>query len=181
MRLIQMHSPNHNSREMHEIDAVTLHADASGNARQSADWCCTPKPKNPTPVSYHVIVDRDATVYRLVDVKRRAWHAGKSAFLGRTDVNDFAIGLCFSNRNDGKEPFTDLQYTAGAALVAEWMRAYPRITMERIHSHKAIRDEWLASHPGTAEPKSDPRGFDLIRFKTLVAAELAKPLLPPAA
>jgi N-acetyl-anhydromuramyl-L-alanine amidase AmpD len=175
MRLIQLPSPNHGQRPASvEIDAVTLHADASTSAKASAEWCCTPPPKNPKPVSYHNIVERDGAVYRLVDVRRRAWHAGKSSFRGRVDVNDFSIGLCFSNRNDGTEKFTDLQYSVGAALVALWMREFPQIAIDRIHTHAAVRDEWLKGHPATAEVKTDPRGFDMTRFRTLVAFECAE-------
>ncbi len=172
MKLVQMKSPNHGPRPVGvEIDCVALHADASTNAKASADWCCVPAPKNPNPVAYHTIVERDGRVYHLVDPMRRAWHAGKSSFMGRDDVNDFAIGLCFSNRNDGKERYTDDQYTVGAALVAGWMKRFPKITLERITTHAIIS-------PGR---KTDPLGFDVVRFKTLVAAELARLSLPPAA
>lgn len=175
MKLIQLPSPNHGPRPAGvEIDAVTLHADESTSAKASANWCCVQKPKNPNPVSYHRIVDRDGAVFHLVDVRQRAWHAGKSSFLGRVDVNDFSIGLCFSNRNDGKEKFTDLQYSVGAALVATWMHDFPKITLERIHTHARIREEWLIGHPASAVVKTDPLGFDMTRFRTLVAFEYAE-------
>jgi N-acetylmuramoyl-L-alanine amidase len=170
-----MPSPNHGPRPAGvEIDAVTLHADASPSAKASANWCCVPAPKNPKPVSYHNIIERDGTVFRLVDARQRAWHAGKSSLLGRVDVNDFSIGLCFSNRNDGKEKFTDLQYSVGAAIIAQWMSDFPKISIERIHTHARIREEWLIGHPASADVKTDPLGFDMTRFRTLVAFECAE-------
>lgn len=144
-------SPNHNARPKGvAIDTLVLHADASPDAKSSISWIRSPESK----VSYHVLIDRDGSVYRFVDTARRAWHAGKSVFQGRENVNDFSIGLSFANRNDGKEPYTDLQYQVGAAVAAGWMRVHPAITLDRITTHAAIS-------PGR---KTDPLGFDLPRF-----------------
>lgn len=161
MKLIQKQSPNFNTRPVGvAIDAIVLHATAADDTQQSVNWCC----KGESKVSYHTIVDRDGTVYHLVDPVKRAWHAGVSTYQGRKDVNNFSIGLSFGNNNAG-EKYTDDQYRVGAALVATWMKRFPALSLERITTHAAIA-------PGR---KTDPVGFDMVRFKTLVAAELAKP------
>lgn len=159
MKLIQHTSPNFNTRPC-PVDAVILHATADSDTAGSVSWCCTPKPKNPNPVSYHVIVDRDGTVYALVPTIRRAWHAGVSSFQGRANCNDYTIGLSFANRNDGKEPYTDEQYEVGALLVAGYMKTYPLITLERITTHAVVALPFGR--------KTDPLGFDLPRFLHLV-------------
>lgn len=167
MKLVQMTSPNKGARPVGvEVDCIVLHATADDDTMASVRWCCTPKPDNPNPVSYHSIIDRDGTVYHLVSPIKRAWHAGISHYKGRDDVNDFSVGISFGNRNDGKEKYTDQQYLTGAALVASLMKAFPKITLERITTHAEIA-------PGR---KTDPVAFDMVRFKTLVAAELAKPM-----
>jgi N-acetyl-anhydromuramoyl-L-alanine amidase len=163
MRLIQRASPNHNHRPS-VVDAIVLHATADSDTQQSVEWCCTPKPANPNPVSYHAIIDRDGTVFSLVPTELRAWHAGVSTFNGRANCNDYTIGLSFANRNDGREPYTDQQYAVGAALIAQWMRKHSAITLDRITTHAII-----------ARPlgrKTDPLKFDLQRFTALVIAEL---------
>lgn len=165
MKLVQRPSPNSGPRRIDAIDMILLHATADSDTEASVSWCCTPKPKNPNPVSYHCIIDRDGTVFQLVDVTRRAWHAGVAQFGDHTDVNTHSIGISFANRNDG-EKYSDAQYLVGAALAAQYMRRFPRITLDRITTHAAV------ALP--AGRKTDPAGFDMIRFKTLVVAELAR-------
>lgn len=141
------------------VDTIILHADAAPSAAHSIAWIRKAESK----VSYHALVDRDGTIYRFVETSRRAWACGESVFQGRANVNDFSVSLSFANRNDGKEPYTDAQYAAGAALAAAWMRLHPAITLERITTHAVIS-------PGR---KTDPLGFDMPRFLDLVRAELA--------
>jgi N-acetyl-anhydromuramyl-L-alanine amidase AmpD len=165
MRIVPYASPNFNTRPC-PIDAVLLHATADDDTEASVHWCCTPKPANPNPVSYHVIVDRDGTVYTLVDVSKRAWHAGVSSFLGRGNVNDYSIGVSFANKNDGREPYPEVQLAVGAALVASYLKRFPAITIDRVTTHAVV-----ALPPGR---KTDPRppAFDLAAFKLRVLREL---------
>jgi N-acetylmuramoyl-L-alanine amidase len=158
-KLIQRPSPNFNSRRV-PVDCVVLHSTADSDTEQSVEWCCDRASK----VSYHTIVDRDGTVFALVDTDKRAWHAGVSSFEGRGNVNDFSIGLSFGNDNEG-EAVTDVQYAVGAALVAGYIRKYPAITIDRITMHKTI------ALP--AGRKTDPAPpFDLPRFLEAVQGEL---------
>lgn len=43
--------------------------------------------------SHYLIGSRPATIYRLVDENRRAWHAGQSQWRGRTWLNASSIGI----------------------------------------------------------------------------------------
>lgn len=49
--------------------------------------------KNTAGVSVHFVVERDGSITQLVETNRRANHAGKSSFNGRTDCNGFSIGI----------------------------------------------------------------------------------------
>lgn len=160
MRILQTPSPNHGTRPADvAVDCIVLHATADSDTRASVAWCRDKK----SGVSYHEIIDRDGTVYALVSIERRAWHAGVSEFQGRADVNDFSIGISFANRNDGREPYTEVQYQVGAALCASHMLKHPAITTDRITTHRAI-----ALPVGR---KTDPLGFDLVYFHQLLAVE----------
>lgn len=165
MKLIQKASPNCNTRRL-PVSCVVLHATADHDTAASVEWCCTPKPANPNPVSYHVIVDRDGTVFSLVPTEKRAWHAGVAEFDGITDVNSCSIGLSFANANDGKEPYTDAQFAVAAALIVAWQKRYPAITDNRITTHAII-----------ARPvgrKNDPLHFDVPRLLQLLAVERSR-------
>lgn len=62
-------------------------------------------------VSPHYLIDRQGNVYRLVDEKNVAYHAGESKVPdGRTDVNNFSIGVEMMNTKSDK--FTSAQYNS---------------------------------------------------------------------
>src|ERR1700712_209411 len=44
-------------------------------------------------VSAHFLVRRDGALLQFVSCDARAWHAGKSSWKGRSDCNDFSVGI----------------------------------------------------------------------------------------
>ena len=134
MVIYQRPSPNQGRRPIGvDISCVVLHADASTATSGTLSWLKNRESK----VSYHHLIGRAGHVYECVAPARRAWHAGKSAFMGVPDCNDYSIGVCFSN-NQRNEEFPDRQIEAGAELVAGLMHRYPAITMDRITTHALV-------------------------------------------
>lgn len=167
MKIVNVPSPNWTTRPAGvQVSCVLLHATADHDTAASVEWCRTPKPKNPNPVSYHDIVDRDGTLYHLVDLDKRAWHAGVSSFKGQANVNDYSIGLSFANDNSGTEPYPDVQLAVGAALVAGYMKRFPAISLDRITTHRAV------AIPVGRKSDPAPPAFDLAAFKLRVQREL---------
>lgn len=112
-------------------------------------------------VSAHVLVDRAGRITQYVPFTRRAWHAGQSAFCGRTACNDFSIGIELEGCDD--EPYEPAQYGTAADLVRLLMSHWPRITPGNIVGHSDVA-------PGR---KTDPGpAFDWHRFRGLLAARL---------
>jgi N-acetylmuramoyl-L-alanine amidase len=133
-KVIDMPSPNRNSRDGATIDTIVLHHTAGGGtAQDTARYFQNQKSR----VSSHYIVGKDGAIVQSVDDQDRAWHAGKSAFQGRDDVNDFSIGIEIVNRGDGNDPFTDAQYEALGRLVAYLQDEY-HIPRDRITGHKDV-------------------------------------------
>jgi N-acetyl-anhydromuramoyl-L-alanine amidase len=94
----------------------------------------------------------------------RAWHAGASQYRGRSDCNDFSIGLELEGTDS--IPYTDAQYTALAALAAALIGAYGSLSAEHIVGHSDVA-------PGR---KTDPgEVFDWSRLRAAVAAHLGAP------
>lgn len=73
-------------------------------------------------VSAHYAIERDGTVYQLVDERMRAWHAGKSRWGADTDVNSSSIGIELDN--NGHEPYAEPQVVALLALLADLQDRY---------------------------------------------------------
>ena len=163
-------SPNQGRRPIGvPISCVILHADVSKRLSSSLHWILDPT----SGVSYHFLLGRAGHIYECVQPTRRAWHAGRSAFAGVPDCNDYSIGVCFSNDQAG-EPFSDAAVETGARLVASLMDRYPAITLDRIVTHAAV-----------ATPKGRKRDpgplFPMTYFLSRVAHHATHGVLPPAA
>ena len=162
-QVIMRASPNWNARPSGVlIDAIVMHATASRDCQQDVAWLCEPLSK----ASAHVVIDRDGTIYDLVPVQRRAWHAGVSELDGRPDCNDYAIGIELANDNAG-EVYPDAQIAAAAALCASYIKEWPAITIGRIVRHADV-----ALPPGRKVDPASP--FDIEAFRNLVAEELQR-------
>lgn len=113
-------------------------------------------------VSAHFLIRRDGELLQFVSCDARAWHAGVSAWRGRSDCNDFSIGIELEGLEG--ERFDAPQYRALARLIAALMQRYP-IAAVAGHEHVA---------PGR---KKDPgSGFDWARLRKL--SHLPAPYFP---
>lgn len=74
-------------------------------------------------VSAHFFIRRDGEIIQFVPCSKRAWHAGKSAWQGKTRCNDFSIGVELEGSDT--QPFTGAQYTALVALTLALRKTYP--------------------------------------------------------
>ncbi len=87
-------------------------------------------------VSTHVLVDRQGEITQYVPFDARAWHAGRSAFQGRTCCNDFSIGIELEGCDD--RAYEPVQYDVAAALVKLLMLHWPGIGKNSVVGHSDI-------------------------------------------
>lgn len=114
-------------------------------------------------VSSHLFIDRHGAVVQFVPFDMKAWHAGESSFCGRTNCNDFSIGIELEGTDH--EPFTDIQYEVLTRVSAELLRSFPRLILDRIVGHSDIA-------PGR---KTDPGPcFDWIRYRTALQSSIRR-------
>ena len=93
-----------------------------------------------------------AQFQQFVGCNDRAWHAGASSYLGRSNCNDYSIGIELEGAEGAT--FEDCQYETLRSLCAALLQNYP-ITHIAGHEHVA---------PGR---KTDPgAGFDWRKFQT---------------
>ena len=74
-------------------------------------------------VSAHFLIRRDGALLQFVSCADRAWHAGVSAWNGRSRCNDFSIGV----ELEGTDliAYTSAQYAMLARLAKALRRRYP--------------------------------------------------------
>jgi len=108
-------------------------------------------------VSSHYLVDVDPpTIYRLVDESRLAWHAGRSSWLGQTELNASSIGIEIVNDGHSGDPrgeyapFPDAQIDAVIKLVKDIARRHA-VAPHRIVGHSDIAPQ-RKSDPGPLFP-----------------------------
>lgn len=91
--IIDRPSPNHDERNA-AISLIVLHYTGMETAGAAIDRLCDPAAK----VSAHYVVDEAGKVFRLVDERARAFHAGISHWRGTDNVNGISVGIEIVNR-----------------------------------------------------------------------------------
>ncbi|WLQ11411.1 1,6-anhydro-N-acetylmuramyl-L-alanine amidase AmpD [Hahella aquimaris] len=111
-------------------------------------------------VSSHLFVRRDGEVIQFVSLHDRAWHAGRSSWLGRDNCNDYSIGVELEGADD--IPYEAIQYRQLARIAKAVRKAFPLITTDRVVGHSDIA-------PGR---KTDPGPeFDWPKLRKLMSNE----------
>lgn len=137
------------------IDVLIIHSVFNNSGGEYYDIDLIIKQFAKYGVSAHYLVGREGEIYRLVEEKNVAYHAGKSSLPdGRTAVNSCSLGIemvCSFT-----EPITEQQMEALVKLTKDIQSRY-KINYVLRHSDIA---------PGR---KTDPWDFDWERYKQLIA------------
>jgi AmpD protein len=113
-------------------------------------------------VSAHLFIERDGSITQFVNFDERAWHAGRSSYLGRPECNDYSIGI----ELEGSDfvSFSTAQYDTLAQVITVIYEAYPK-TRRHLTGHSDIA-------PGR---KTDPGDyFEWVKLRELIAKNLEK-------
>lgn len=109
-------------------------------------------------VSSHLLIRRTGKCYQFVPLHMRAWHAGQSSFLDRSNCNDYSIGIELEGQDT--DTYTKAQYDVLATLTRSILQYAPSITLDRIVGHQHI----------APDRKTDPGpGFDWAHYRSLIA------------
>lgn len=163
-------SSNYNQRPSAAVDLLVIHnislpPGQYGGGHIEALFCnrldCDADPAfnelRELEVSAHLLIDRAGAITQFVSFNDRAWHAGKSCFEGRSNCNDFSIGIELEGTDTS--PYTDAQYLQLARVTQLLRDHFPALTEERIVGHSDIAPE-RKTDPGPA--------FDWPRYKELL-------------
>ena len=145
-------TPNVSSRPIRPEGVVLHHS--GGTYQGGVAWIQNPNSR----VSYHVLVAPDGrrTVFARPD--QRTWHAGRSRWRGRGDVNSWTVGASFAG-----DTYIDPLTPAAMASMAEYLR--PLMTkygwkLADLTDHRTV----------APSRKTDLKPSELARFKAFLGA-----------
>jgi N-acetylmuramoyl-L-alanine amidase len=89
-------------------------------------------------VSCHYLIDSKGVIFNLVDLNKRAWHAGESRWKNFTDINSRSIGIEIVNSGEiKKEKYKKEQINVLIELIKSLKHKY-NIRNEKILGHSDI-------------------------------------------
>lgn len=118
------------------VDMLVLHYTGMESAEGALARLCDPA----VDVSAHYLVGEDGHVFRLVDEKERAWHAGVAFWRGAADINARSIGIELVNPGHefGYRPFPKAQMAALIELAGDILARRPEIPPRNVVAHSDV-------------------------------------------
>lgn len=144
----------------HPISSIILHSTDGG-----MPGCLDTLTGTSPAVSAHWLVDRDGTLYHLVDDSNTAYHAG---IVDNPSVhgNGATVGV-EQEHIDGEEPWPEALVEKTAQLVAALRQRHGSLP---VLSHASVATFTMSKHDYGR--KSDPREFPFDKLHNLVAAAM---------
>ena len=87
-------------------------------------------------VSSHIFIRRSGEIIQFVPLDKRAWHAGKSNYKGRSNFNDFSIGIELEGSTI--DSYTNEQYIKLKNCILLIKELFPSIKDSNILGHSDI-------------------------------------------
>jgi N-acetylmuramoyl-L-alanine amidase len=135
--------------------AVVLHH-SGGSYAGGVSWIKNPASR----VSYHVLVGQDGRRTVFASPTQRTWHAGRSEWRGRGDLNSWSVGAAFAG-NTWETPLTEDAMASMCEYLVPLMREYG-LTLLDVTDHRTVS-------PGR---KDDLRPIELERFLRFLSKRL---------
>jgi len=137
MEITKLYSPNfdHKRRGSKNITSIIIHYTGMQSERESIKRLTSSSSK----VSCHYLINRSGKVFRLVEDKNIAWHAGKSMWGKYKNLNKNSIGIELVNKGHRYEyqAFTRIQIKRLVELCKYLKRKY-KIKNKLILGHSDI-------------------------------------------
>lgn len=145
------------NKQPHRIkpEAIVLHH-SDGSYLGGVEWIASPESK----VSYHVLISRDGRRTVFGEDTDRCWHAGKSSWLGRPDLNSWSLGVSWEG-NTYDRPLEDAAMDSAIEYLAPRLKKWG-IPMHRILTHQQV----------APNRKTDISPADAARFKSRLRSAL---------
>lgn len=86
--------------------------------------------------SYHYYISTSGTIYKFIDPKYKANHAGRSFWGGLKGLNAYSIGIALENKPP--KDYTDAQYISLNWLLRQLQKRYPDISKDKLVGHSDV-------------------------------------------
>ena len=134
MKLIhKFKSPSFNKRKAKHIKYIIINYTALQGIDESINYLCNPLNK----VSTQFLISSLGEVYNLVNLSKRAWHAGNSYSDGDIDINSLSIGIELDYFPSYKNKFSNKMISSLNSLLLHLINKY-RIRHSNILGHSDI-------------------------------------------
>lgn len=144
----KVYTPNKGSQAI-KPEAVVLHH-SDGSYRGGCEWIANPASK----VSYHVLIARDGRRTVFANDTERAWHAGRSNWMGRPGLNSWSLGVAWEG-NTYDDPLGDDAMASAIEYLVPRMKKWG-IPMSMVVTHQQV----------SPSRKTDISPADAIRFRS---------------
>ena len=96
MKIRNILSPNYSNKakSINSIKFIIIHYTGMQSERESIKRLCNPNSK----VSSHYLINRKGRIFRFVQDRQVAWHAGKSCWGRYKNLNESSIGIELVNK-----------------------------------------------------------------------------------
>jgi N-acetylmuramoyl-L-alanine amidase len=112
-------------------DSIVIHYTGGSSASSAISWFENPDSR----VSAHIVIARDGTITQMVPFNVKAWHAGPSAYGGRSGFNNFSIGIELDNAG--------ILTRRENGFMAAFGRSYPAGEVVKLkHRNEAFERYW---------------------------------------
>lgn len=135
-------SPNKSNRTDGDPTHIVLHHTGPGSFNGIVNWLCNPAAK----ASAHYIVGTGAQLKQIVNTKKKAWHAGKAKWDGRTDVNNFTIGIEICNIGILEKRDDGYYYEQGRKMVKYKGKAQP-VAAQITYPNGSVTSGYVVPYP----------------------------------
>ena len=144
IKFISKLSPNYQSRGNYNIKFIIIHYTGIDTLERVFKILLNKKSK----LSCHWLITKKGTIYKIVDEKNIAWHAGKSFWKGEFNINNTSIGIELENPGHGKNyiNYSKKQMDALEEVIINIKLKY-KIKIENILGHSDIAPDRKAD-PG---------------------------------
>ena len=136
-------------------EAIVLHH-SDGSYLGGVEWISNPASK----VTYHVLIARDGRRTVFGKDTDRCWHAGRSSWLGRPDLNSWSLGVSWEG-NTYDRPLGEDAMASAIEYIVPRMKKW-NIPLNMVFTHQQV----------SPNRKTDISPADAARFKSRLKAAL---------